>query len=179
MKRYRVDRIGNLLLTRAAVHGPGGTKIVRLLVDTGSSFTILPVEVLEAVGCDPAASREHARLITGNGIVVAPRVPVEWLNVLGQRIEGPSVVAHTIPFSGFFEGLLGMDILTLLRAQCAPLPYITGTFRTGEQLTNLICNLKPDEIYHPGAQSYVRVSGRLDWCPLFQSLYLTEAGGEI
>jgi len=46
--------------------------IIRLLVDTGSSFTILPVEVLEAVGCDPTASRERVRLITGNGIVVAP-----------------------------------------------------------------------------------------------------------
>lgn len=77
MKRYRVDRIGNLLFTRAAVHGPGGTKVVRLLVDTGSSFTILPVEVLEAIGCAPATSRESARLITGNGIVIAPRVSVE------------------------------------------------------------------------------------------------------
>ena len=119
MKRYRVDRIGNLLLTRAAVHGPGGTKVVRLLVDTGSSFTILPVEVLEAIGCDPAASREHARLITGNGIVIAPRVSVRWFNVFGQEIEGISVVAHTIPFSEFFDGLLGMDVLTRLRAHIA------------------------------------------------------------
>ena len=30
---------------------------------------------------------------------------------------GGSVVAHTIPFSEFFDGLLGMDILTLFRAQ--------------------------------------------------------------
>jgi predicted aspartyl protease len=117
MRRYRVKRIGNLLFTRGAVHGPGGTKIVWLLVDTGSSFTTLPVEVLEAVGCNPTASREHVRLITGNGIVVAPRVPVEWLNVLGQRIKELSVVAHTIPFGEFFDGLLGMDVLTFLQAR--------------------------------------------------------------
>ena len=88
MRHYCVDRIGDLLLTRGAVHGPGGTKVVRLLVNTGSSFTILPVEVLEAIGCNPAASREHVRLITGNGIVIAPRVSVKWLNVLGQQIGG-------------------------------------------------------------------------------------------
>jgi predicted aspartyl protease len=58
MGSYRVDRIGNLLFARAAVHGPSGTKVVRFLVDTGSNFTILPVEVLEAIGCDPATGRD-------------------------------------------------------------------------------------------------------------------------
>jgi len=118
MKRYRLDRIGQLLLTRAAVHGPDGTKVVKLLVDTGSSYTILPVEVLQSTGCDPALRREgEVRLITGNGVVIAPRVSVEWFHALGQRIEGLQVAAHTIPFSEFFDGLLGMDVLMRLQAQ--------------------------------------------------------------
>lgn len=33
-----------------------------------------------------------------------------------------------------------------------------GDLSNGEQLTNLIYNIKPDEIYHLGAQSHVRVS---------------------
>jgi GDPmannose 4,6-dehydratase len=33
-----------------------------------------------------------------------------------------------------------------------------GDLSTGEQLTNLIYNMRPDEIYHLGAQSHVRVS---------------------
>jgi GDPmannose 4,6-dehydratase len=33
-----------------------------------------------------------------------------------------------------------------------------GDLSSGEQLTNLIYNLRPDEIYHLGAQSHVRVS---------------------
>ena len=33
-----------------------------------------------------------------------------------------------------------------------------GDLSTGEQLSNLIYNMKPDEIYHLGAQSHVRVS---------------------
>ncbi len=117
MRAYRVDRIGKLLLTRGAVHGPSGTKVIRLLVDTGSSFTILPVEVLEAIECDPTISRDHVRLVTGNGIVIASWVPVEWLNVLGHEIKPFSVVSHTIPFSEFFDGLLGMDVLTLFQAR--------------------------------------------------------------
>ena len=33
-----------------------------------------------------------------------------------------------------------------------------GDLSTAEQLTNLIYNMQPDEIYHLGAQSHVRVS---------------------
>ena len=117
MTSYRVSRIGNLLVTRGAVHGAGGTKVVRLLVDTGSSFTILPVEVLAAIECDPATSKDHVRLITGNGVVIAPRVPVEWFHVLGRELKAFSVVAYTIPFSQFFDGPLGMDVLMRFQAQ--------------------------------------------------------------
>lgn len=118
MSDYRLDRIGRLLLTRAAVHGPDGTNVIKLLVDTGSTYTILPTEVLEAIGCDPALRRGgDVRLVTGNGIAMAPRLSVDWLHLLGTRLEAFRVVAHTIPFSGFFDGLLGMDVLTRLNAQ--------------------------------------------------------------
>lgn len=37
-----------------------------------------------------------------------------------------------------------------------------GDLANMEQLSNLIYNVKTDEIYHLGAQSYVRVSGGFD-----------------
>ena len=43
-------------MAKAAVAGPSGVRVLRLLVDTGSVYTILPVEVLESIGCSPAAS---------------------------------------------------------------------------------------------------------------------------
>ena len=74
MTRYPLERIGSLLVTKAAISGPAGVKVVRLLVDTGSVYTILPVEVLESIGCSPAVSPEHVRLITGSGYVMAAKV---------------------------------------------------------------------------------------------------------
>jgi hypothetical protein len=49
MTRYSLERVGSLFLTKAAASGPVGVKVVRLLVDTGSVYTILPVEVLESM----------------------------------------------------------------------------------------------------------------------------------
>lgn len=117
MTRYPLERIGNLLVTKAAVSGPAGVKVVRLLVDTGSVHTILPVEVLESVGCSPAVSPEHVRLITGSGYLIAPRVHVLWFQCLGQKKEEMPVVAHTLPFGILVDGLLGMDFLRPLNAR--------------------------------------------------------------
>jgi hypothetical protein len=45
MIRYALERVGSLLLTKAAVRGPSGVNVVRVLVDTGSVYTVLSVEV--------------------------------------------------------------------------------------------------------------------------------------
>ena len=58
MKQYQLESCGNLLLTRAAVSGRDGIRVLKLLVDTGSTYTILPFEILEAVGCTPSLARE-------------------------------------------------------------------------------------------------------------------------
>src|SRR5215475_12433468 len=111
MTRYLLERVGSLLLTKAAVSGSAGVKVVRLLVDTGLVSTILPVEVLESSGCSPAASTKHVRLITGSGYLIAPQVQVSWLQCLGKKIDQMLVVAHTLPFGSLVDGLLGMDFL--------------------------------------------------------------------
>src|SRR5881392_703525 len=108
MTRYPLQRMGRLLVTKAAVNGPAGVHVVRLLVDTGSVYTILPVEVLESVGCSPAVSTEHVRLITGSGYLIAGKVQALWFQCLGQKVDQIAVVAHTLPFGSLVDGLLGM-----------------------------------------------------------------------
>jgi predicted aspartyl protease len=117
MKRYRLVDSGALLITKAAIAGPEGTKILSLLVDTGSSYTIIPVEVLESCGCSPAEAKKHLRIVTGSGFVVAPVVQINWFSTLGIKIDNFSVVAHTLPFSGPIDGLLGMDFLRRVKAR--------------------------------------------------------------
>jgi len=107
------------LLARAAVTGPAGTKLINLLVDTGSTYTILPVEVLESVGSSPAESKDHQRIATGNGFIICPKVRVLSLSTLGKKLARISVIAHTLPFSGPIDGLLGMDILCRFKAKIA------------------------------------------------------------
>ena len=116
-KTYRLERRGRLLLLRAAVGGTNGqASVLRLLLDTGSSYTMLPVEVLEALGYDTHRPLRRTRMITASGIIVAPVVRMSWFHCLGQRVEDFTVAAYTLPSGTFVDGLLGMDFLLHCKA---------------------------------------------------------------
>ena len=117
MAIYSLERAGSLLLTKAAVAGPAGVRVVKLLVDTGSVYTILPVEVLESVACSPAESRDRVRIVTGNGYLVLPQVRLTWLQCLGRKLDDMVVLAHTLPMGSFVDGLLGIDFLNAVNAR--------------------------------------------------------------
>lgn len=114
---YRLTRYGNLLVLKAAAGGRDGTiRQFTLLVDTGSSYTVLRANVLENLGCDLQNPNRRISTSTGGGIVEAPMVTVPWFSCLGQRVENFPILAYTLPANTFVDGLLGMDFLTLCQA---------------------------------------------------------------
>ena len=109
---YRVNRHGRLFSTRAAVGDVDERSLVlRLLVDTGASYTVLPVEVLDALNYDTQHPLNRVRIVSANGVIVAPRVAVSWFHCQGQRVNEFPVVAHTLPTGTLVDGILGMDFL--------------------------------------------------------------------
>jgi len=86
-------------------------------VDTGSTYSILPVEVLESVGLSPTQSKDHERIATGSGYIMAPKVTIEKLDTLGKQFRRVVTIAHTLPFGGAIDGLLGMDLLCRMKAK--------------------------------------------------------------
>lgn len=114
-KVYRLLRYGqNLLAVQATIGGREGGDFlrVRLLIDTGSSFTVLPVEVLQNLGYDTRNPLRRQELVTGQGRIYAPVINVSWFNCVGQFIEDFEIVAHNLPPNIRINGLIGMDFLT-------------------------------------------------------------------
>ena len=116
-KLYWCSCYGNLLILKAAASSTINTvRQFRLLVDTGSSYTVLRVNILEALGCDIQNPLRRIRTSAGGGIVEAPVVAVPWFNCLGERVENFPIVAYTLPATTFVDGLLGMDFLSQIQA---------------------------------------------------------------
>jgi len=116
MKKYILQRIERLLILRASIFGRKGVRVVRLLVDTGSTYTILPNEVLYSIGLDPSMSKERVKLTTGSGYIIAPRTEIRRFSCLGHTIKNFKVVTHTLPPESFVDGLLAMDFLYHIKA---------------------------------------------------------------
>jgi predicted aspartyl protease len=112
MKIYKLERHGCLLMVRAFVEGSNGKAYPKLLIDTGSAYTILSQEILEFIGSSPATAAKRQRIITGSGYEIVPVVPVQRFNCLGKILKGFPMLGHTLPFGVYVDGLLGMDFLS-------------------------------------------------------------------
>jgi predicted aspartyl protease len=98
-------------MLKAFLEGPKGKAYPRLLLDTGSAYTIISQEILESIGCSPAAAKKKQRIITGSGHEIVPVVRLSRFHCLGKAIENFEVLAHTLPFGTYVDGLLGMDFM--------------------------------------------------------------------
>jgi aspartyl protease family protein len=116
-KIYRCYRQQNVLWLRVAVGRDRDAPIlVRLLIDTGSSYTVLPLPILQRIGCNLDQPLEKKKIVTANGVIAVPIVAVPWFNCLGVKYENYPVVGLDLPVSSFTDGLLGIDFLRAVKA---------------------------------------------------------------
>ena len=111
MKLYKVQRFGSLLVVKSYLKGPDTVAYPMLLIDTGSTYTIIAQEILESIGCSPGLAKERKRIATASGYEMLPVVWIQQFSCLGQCIEDGYVLAHTLPFGTYVDGLLGMDFM--------------------------------------------------------------------
>lgn len=97
---YRLQKYGTLLTLRAVVMGEArDPRILRLLIDTGSSFTALSVSDLKEIGCQTSETTRKIPIMAASGIIQAPVIQVPVFNCLGQQIENFPAIALDLPFN--------------------------------------------------------------------------------
>jgi predicted aspartyl protease len=89
--------------------GPSGSGVLQLALDTGATSTLVNLEMLVAIGYDPALTAERVQVTTGSGVEFAPRVVLQRVIALGLELLGFPVLGHTLPPSASVDGLLGLD----------------------------------------------------------------------
>ncbi len=81
---YPLQRSGNLLFLRASVQGANGESLrVRLLLDTGASYTTIPLRVLEDLGYHVSNATAQLPIMTAGGMNRAPRLVVSAFDCPG------------------------------------------------------------------------------------------------
>ncbi len=116
-KAYKLEKHGNLLMTRVYIEDMNGRAYPKLLIDTGSAYTIISQEILEFIGSSPVTTRKRQRIITGSGYEIVPVVTVASFSCFGKTIRNFSLLGHTLPYGVYVDGLLGMDFLSMFNIE--------------------------------------------------------------
>ena len=87
------------------------TIVVRLLVDTGATYTMIPMKAAMVMGCDPVAATRRIPLVTVSAVEYTPVVTIPSLKCLGQHLRHVDVVCHDLPPQSAVDGLVGLDVL--------------------------------------------------------------------
>jgi len=116
-KAYKLEKHGNLLMTRVYIEDINGRAYPKLLIDTGSAYTIISQEILEFIGSSPVTTRKRQRIITGSGYEIVPVVTVATFSCFGKSIKNFSLLGHTLPYGVYVDGLLGMDFLNMFNIE--------------------------------------------------------------
>jgi hypothetical protein len=94
---YRAQAYQNLWVVQAVVGSEViQPSLVRLLVDTGASYTVLPSRVLQQMGCDLSGAKQLA-IVAAGGLMQVPVVRIPWFSCLGQRWFYPTLCAISLP----------------------------------------------------------------------------------
>ena len=101
-----------VILIAGRLFGPQGkTKNLILLLDTGASITTIRETVLAEVGIDPSQPKEHRRVETMGGPVVAGVTTIPRLRIFGQEQTDLEVVftRRSLPYR--VDGVLGLNFM--------------------------------------------------------------------
>ncbi len=101
-----------VILVDVKLSGPKGSRFVKMILDTGASFTMASPQILSEIGCDPVLSSNVKKICTASSVEFVPFVKLPVVEALGYKVGYLDIVAHLMPTSIPAEGLLGLNFLS-------------------------------------------------------------------
>jgi len=107
----RLDPQADLIVVYAEVFGRKRSRILRMALDTGATYLMLPVDVVQFLGYDLKKLKTRINLTTASGTVQAPLIVLQRVKVLGKEARRVEAVCRDLPPGSTVDGLLGLSFL--------------------------------------------------------------------
>ena len=88
-----------------------GYKILKMAVDTGANFTLIPAQIALELGLKLMAADNKEGIVTANGVIYAPTAEIPLLGALGIELHGFKVLCYDLHSQSRVDGILGLDFL--------------------------------------------------------------------
>lgn len=99
------------LIVHALLSSPKGNVVLRLLIDTGATYTMIPPKAAMAIGIDPSVVARRIPIVTVSSVEYTPLITVPALKCLGHHLRNVEVACHDLPPPSAVDGLLGLNVL--------------------------------------------------------------------
>ena len=80
-------------------------------MDTGATYLMVPLHVLETLGYAPGKARKRISITTASGSQIAPLLTLDKVKVLGKAVAKVPAICHDLPAQSPVDGLLGLSFL--------------------------------------------------------------------
>lgn len=111
MAKVKIDSNTNIVILTVTIEHNSKIKDVRMALDTGATFVMIPWDVVEVLGLHPEISTERIDIVTASGVEKVPIVALGKISVAGKEAKNIKVIVHDLPPKSYVDGLLGLSFL--------------------------------------------------------------------
>lgn len=115
MPDFSFDPRQSIILCHVEIAGPKAELSLRLAVDTGATYSMIPIEAAVAIGCNPLKARRKIEITTGSGVEYVPVIRIPRFRAFGIELRNTEMVCHNLPTPSPVEGLLGLNFLKIAK----------------------------------------------------------------
>lgn len=107
-----IEKNGQIVTVEATINQKTSARFV---VDTGASFTMISSATARELDIDVSRNRPTIPFQTANGVIQAPLVSLESIDVGGMEVRNLTAAIHDFAPDSKISGLLGLDFLSSFR----------------------------------------------------------------
>lgn len=112
LMKYSFDPKSSIIaLTVTLIGIKNEKKKIEMAFDTGATYNLIPWDVAESLGYEPAFSKKKVNITTASGIEKSPLINVECISVLGKKAKNIECIIHDLPETSRVDGLLGLSFI--------------------------------------------------------------------
>lgn len=114
-REYKFEK-DNLIILNVVIEGEGKVTI-RMAIDTGATYSLVPWKIIQAIGLDSKEVEKHVFITTASTTEEVPLIDIPSVSILGKKIKNIKAVIHDLPPASRVDGLLGLNALSALKLE--------------------------------------------------------------
>ena len=111
MTKINFDADTSVILVDVFIEHKMKQKKIRMALDTGATYMMIPWDVADALDLEPELSKERVETVTASGVEKVPIVELPTVSIGKKEAKNIRAIVHDLPQKSYVDGLLGLSFL--------------------------------------------------------------------